>query len=68
MLCFLLVRIIYLFVILGKILMCLLLIKIYNVFKIDLEIDLNMFVRNVFFCFFEMFGCVKKLCSFLFFI
>ena len=40
--------------------MRLLSIKIYNVFKIDSETDPNTFARNVFFCSFEMFGCVKS--------
>ena len=44
----------------GKISMRLLSIKIYNVFKIDSETDPNTFARNVFFCSFEMFGCVKS--------
>ena len=44
----------------GKISMRLLSIKMYNVFKIDSETDPNTFARNVFFCSFEMFGCVKS--------
>ena len=50
----------YSFAMSDKISMRLLSIKIYNVFKIDSETDPNTFARNVFFCSFEMFGCVKS--------